>query len=263
MDTFIYKWLTDPYVSVAALLDIENVDGHKIFLPKEEALSYFEKRTVAKWDISGPGYQGIVCECCYNRCDIMELKQYCAQPKLYGGGKRTRPERARRRRYRARTAQQHSLRRRYEMQRDAGEKLEQPNSITLGGGVEQRAEEIRNKMVGVPVEVPVEISVEVPEEAPIKTRVQVPIEAPVEVPVEAPLEVVAVPMEAPEKDMNHHAMVEERPVITGIRLESKPRITRNKLYGAVTRKLSQQTTVDSKHKPSHMIIAVGDWRDDV
>ncbi|XP_046344562.2 con-Ins Im2-like [Haliotis rufescens] len=40
-------------------------------LHKSTALSYLLKRS------NGLGEQGITCECCYNRCSLTELMQYC------------------------------------------------------------------------------------------------------------------------------------------------------------------------------------------
>lgn len=49
----------------------DRVDQLKdIIMGKTEAFSYLQKRS---------DYQkkGIVCECCYNQCSILELQQYC------------------------------------------------------------------------------------------------------------------------------------------------------------------------------------------
>ncbi|KAL5010790.1 hypothetical protein ScPMuIL_013095 [Solemya velum] len=51
--------------------EIDRVDQLKdIIMGKTEAFSYLQKRS---------DYQkkGIVCECCYNQCSILELQQYC------------------------------------------------------------------------------------------------------------------------------------------------------------------------------------------
>ncbi|RUS88969.1 hypothetical protein EGW08_003305 [Elysia chlorotica] len=42
-----------------------------VFLERKSAMSYLSKRQVRG---------GIVCECCYNQCSVMELLQYCALP---------------------------------------------------------------------------------------------------------------------------------------------------------------------------------------
>ena len=80
-------------------MDLENLDSHKLFLPRSDAMTYLVKRGITgagtKWHMAGgPGYQGIVCECCYNSCAIKELKQYCAH--IPSGKKRDRQGEARR-----------------------------------------------------------------------------------------------------------------------------------------------------------------------
>ncbi|XP_046346308.1 molluscan insulin-related peptide 1-like [Haliotis rufescens] len=48
--------------------DDPSLEPVKFAAPKREALSYLGKRT---------SEQGFVCECCYHRCSIGELREYC------------------------------------------------------------------------------------------------------------------------------------------------------------------------------------------
>jgi hypothetical protein len=48
-------------------------------LGKRNAMSYLD--TNKRFYDYGRSYQGIVCECCYNHCDIDELSQYCLYDK--------------------------------------------------------------------------------------------------------------------------------------------------------------------------------------
>ena len=42
-------------------------------MAKDEAFTYLQKRETS---------QGIVCECCYNHCNLQELSEYCAEPSV-------------------------------------------------------------------------------------------------------------------------------------------------------------------------------------
>ena len=57
--------------------DLEEVAIDSPFWSKSKALSYLHKRDTVT--LSGKTYrQGIVCECCVNRCGLSELMEYCA-----------------------------------------------------------------------------------------------------------------------------------------------------------------------------------------
>jgi ribosome modulation factor len=70
-----------------------DVSAHRIFVPPKRALAVLggpagsmrRRKRDLLWQSAGHGYQGIVCECCYNHCDVTELTQYCAN-----GGQLTR-----------------------------------------------------------------------------------------------------------------------------------------------------------------------------
>ena len=70
--------ISEPHLNGDLDLDV-NFDP-EVFLPPSQARSFMhmkEKRR-ASWRQASHGYQGIVCECCYNKCDIYEMHQYCA-----------------------------------------------------------------------------------------------------------------------------------------------------------------------------------------
>lgn len=57
------------------------------FLSRSVAFSYLQKRHLVMVD--GQTYkQGIVCECCVNRCGLSELREYCAPPTSVDDNKR-------------------------------------------------------------------------------------------------------------------------------------------------------------------------------
>ena len=89
-DSEVCSFLLETYVHKPCFFsEMPDVDGN-IFIPKYEAHSYLRKRARGKWGSAGHGYQGVVCECCYNRCSIMEMKQYCAdRSHMFGVGKRS------------------------------------------------------------------------------------------------------------------------------------------------------------------------------
>ena len=63
----------------------EELEPDAYFLPKSAALSYIhaDLKRATNWITVGDKllFDGPMCECCHNRCNINELAQYCKDPK--------------------------------------------------------------------------------------------------------------------------------------------------------------------------------------